>query len=45
MNLVAKWSLFSDPIDNHASGYLEMAVELYVQANLGHYHIFDLEGL
>ena len=27
------------PIDNHDSGYLGMAVQLYVQAHLGHYHI------
>ena len=26
-------------IDNHDSGYLGMAVQLYVQAHLGHYHI------
>ena len=26
-------------IDNHDSGYLGMAVQLYVQALLGHYHI------
>ena len=26
-------------IDNHDSGYLGMAVLLYVQAHLGHYHI------
>ena len=26
-------------IDNHDSGYLGMAVPLYVQAHLGHYHI------
>ena len=26
-------------IDNHDSGYLGMAVQLYVQAQLGHYHI------
>ena len=25
-------------IDNHKSGYLGMAVQLYVQAHLGHYH-------
>ena len=25
-------------IDNHGSGYLGMAVQLYVQAHLGHYH-------
>ena len=27
-------------IDNHDSGYLGMTVQLYVQAYLGHYHIF-----
>ena len=26
-------------IDNHNSGYLEMAVRLYVQPHLRHYHI------
>ena len=26
-------------IDNHNSGYLGMAVQLYVQARLGYYHI------
>ena len=26
-------------IDNHDSGYLGMAVQLCVQAHLGHYHI------
>ena len=26
-------------IDNHDSGYLGMAVQLYLQAYLGHYHI------
>ena len=26
-------------IDNHDSGYLGMAAQLYVQAHLGHYHI------
>ena len=26
-------------IDNHDSGYLGMAVQLYVLAHLGHYHI------
>ena len=26
-------------IDNHDSGYPGMAVQLYVQAHLGHYHI------
>ena len=26
-------------VDNHDSGYLGMAVQLYVQAYLGHYHI------
>ena len=26
-------------MDNHDSGYLGMAVQLYVQAHLGHYHI------
>ena len=26
-------------VDNHDSGYLGMAVQLYVQAHLGHYHI------
>ena len=29
----------STSIDNHDSGYLGMAVQLYVQANLSHYHI------
>ena len=29
----------SRSIDNHDSGYLGMAVQLYVQAHLGHYHI------
>ena len=34
------WSNNVKPlIDNHDSGYLEMAVKLYVQAHLGHYHI------
>ena len=28
-----------DIIDNHDSGYLGMAVQLHVQAHLGHYHI------
>ena len=28
-------------IDNHDSGYLGMAVQLYVQAHLGHYHILQ----
>ena len=32
-------------IDNHDSGYLGMAVQLYVQTHLGHYHIFDPEGI
>ena len=32
-------------IDNHDSGYLGIAVQLYVQAYLGHYHIFDPEGI
>ena len=27
-------------IDTHDSGYLGMAVQLYVQAHLGHYYIF-----
>ena len=26
-------------VDNHDSGYLGMAVQLHVQAHLGHYHI------
>ena len=26
-------------IDNYNSGYLGMAVQLYVQAHLGHFHI------
>ena len=26
-------------IDNHDSGYLGMAVQLYLQTHLGHYHI------
>ena len=26
-------------IDNHNSGYLGMAVQLYVRAHLGHYHV------
>ena len=30
-------------IDNHDSGYLGMAVQLYVQAHLGHYHILTQE--
>ena len=30
---------FVTSIDNHDSGYLGMAVQLYVQAHLGHYHI------
>ena len=29
----------NEVIDNHNSGYLGMAVQLYVQGNLGHYHI------
>ena len=32
-------------IDKHDSGYLGMAVQLCVQAHLGHYYIFVLEGL
>ena len=31
--------LWKPIIDNHHSGYLGMAVQLYVQAHLGHYHI------
>ena len=31
--------LITTRIDNHDSGYLGMAVQLYVQAHLGHYHI------
>ena len=31
-------------VDNHDSGYLGMAVQLYVQAHLGHYHL-DPEGI
>ena len=31
--------LIASGIDNHDSGYLGMAVQLYVQAHLGHYHI------
>ena len=30
---------FQNVIDNHDSGYLGMAVQLYVQAHLRHYHI------
>ena len=32
-------------IDNHDSGYLGMAVQLYVQAHLGHYHILTKKDL
>ena len=31
--------LSSSVIDNHDSGYLGMAVQLYVHAYFGHYHI------
>ena len=33
-------------IDNHDSGYLGMAVQLYVLAHLGHYHNYlDTKGI
>ena len=31
-------------IDNQDSSYLGMAVQLYVQAHLGHYHILTQKG-
>ena len=38
--------MFFVSIDNHDSGYLEMVVQLYVQAHLGHYHNYlDPEGI
>ena len=30
---------YKECTDNHDSGYLGMAVQLFVQAHLGHYHI------
>ena len=37
--IVAMFSMAVYTIDNHDSGCLGMAVQLYVQAHLGHYHI------
>ena len=34
----------NDNIDNHDSGYQGMAIQLYVQAHLRHFHIFTQEG-
>ena len=31
-------------IDNYNSGYLGMAAQFYIQANLGHYHILTQKG-
>ena len=35
----SSYDIYEQVIDNYDSGYVGMAVQLYVQVHLGHYHI------